>query len=165
MDIQVVVTYRDHFFNRFVRWWGIDWTHAAVRYKRGNEWRVFETAAFGTVERDWEGFLEGVSEYVCFEPKKKLSKLNQEKLISFAWGNVGKMYNFFRLVWVAVRYLLRGRKPQSFNVTAHICSSFTDACFAHVGLDLVKDVAWATPDDLSKSSELIPVEVGQIEPA
>lgn len=155
MKAQVVVTYRDHFFNRFVRWWGIKWTHAAIRYKDNGKFRVFETAAFGTVERDWEGFIKGVSEYEVYETKKDLTKTQEIKLISFAWGNVGKMYNVFRLVWVAVRYLIRGKKPQAFNVTSHICSSFSDACFNHVGVNLVSsDDMWVTPDDLSKSKLL-----------
>ena len=162
MKIEVVVTYRDHWFNRLVRWWGINWTHAALRYKTGKKWRVFETAAFGTIERDWEGFIEGVDEYVTFETEKKLTKTQETKLISFAWGNVGKMYNLFRLAWVAVRYLLQGRKPQSFTVTSHICSSFTDSCFKHVGIDLVEgDDIWVTPDDLSKSKLLAVVEGGE----
>ena len=93
MDIQVVVTYRDHFFNRFVRWWGIKWTHAAIRYKDKGVWRVFETAALGTVERSWEDFLVGVTEYETFTTKKKLTKTQELKLVSYAWGNVGKMYN------------------------------------------------------------------------
>jgi hypothetical protein len=164
MEIQVVVTYRDHWFNRFVRWWGIDWTHAAVRYKTRGNWRVFETAAFGTVEKDWEGFIEGVDEYVAFEPIKKLTKTQEIKLISYAWGNVGKMYNFFVLAKIALKYLFGGRKPQSFNVTAHVCSSFTDACFNHVGLDLVKgDTVWATPDDLAESPLLEAVETGKLD--
>lgn len=161
MDIQVVVTYRDHLFNRFVRWWGIKWTHAAIRYKQGDKWRVFETAAFGTVERDWEGFLDGVTEYECYETKKKLTKEQELKLISFAWGNVGKMYNFFRLAYVALRYLFQGPKPQSLGVTSHICSSFTDSCFNYVGVNLVEsDDIWVTPDDLSESMKLKLAESG-----
>ena len=158
MDIQVVVTYHDHLFNRFVRWWGIDWTHAAVRYKVKGEWRVFETAAFGTVERDWEGFIEKVDEYKLFETKKKLTKTQETKLVSYAWGNVGKMYNVFVLIKIALKYLFAGRKPQALNVTSHVCSSFTDACYNHIGVDLVKDVVWATPDDLAQSKLLKEVE-------
>jgi len=159
MKTQVVVTYRDHLFNRFVRWWGIKWTHAAIRYKQGGEWRVFETAAFGTVEKDWESFLEGVDEYQVFETIESLSKTDKMKLISFAWGNVGKMYNFFRLIYVALRYLFAGPKPQSLSVTSHICSSFTDSCFKHIGVDLVPtDDIWVTPDDLSESIKLKIVE-------
>ena len=155
MKIEVVVTYHHHWFNRFVRWWGIDWTHAAIRYKLRNKWRVFETAAFGTIEKDWESFIEEVDEYKTFKTKKPLTKTQETKLISFAWGNVGKMYNFFRLAYIAIRYLLAGRNPQSLNVTAHVCSSFTDSCFNHVGVDLVptEDI-WVTPDDLAKSKLL-----------
>lgn len=153
--IQVVVTYRDHFFNRFVRWWGIKWTHAAIRYKKSGKWRVFETAAFGTVERDWEGFIKTVDEYETFELKTKLSKMKQEKLISYAWGNVGKMYNVFRLLEIVFKYLIGGRKPLAFNVTSNICSSFTDSCFGHIEFNLVPgDNVWVTPDELSKSELL-----------
>ena len=106
--VQVVVTYRDHFFNRFVRWWGIKWTHAAIRYKKNGKWRVFETAALGTVERDWEGFIKTVDEYETFELKPKLSVMKKEKLISYAWGNVGKMYNVFRLLKIVFKYLVGG---------------------------------------------------------
>lgn len=159
MDIQVVVTYRDHLFNRFVRWWGIKWTHAAIRYKLNGKWRVFETAAFGTVERDWKGFIKGVDEYQALAPKKKLTKTQELELIAFANGNVGKMYNIFRLIYVALRYLFQGRKPQSLNVTSHICSSFTDSCFNYIGYNLVpSDDVWVTPDDLAKSDKLKLVE-------
>ena len=155
MEIQVVVTYRDHLFNRFVRWWGIDWTHAAIRYRLKGKWRVFETAAFGTVERDWDGFIEDVDEHLALSPIKKLTKTQEIKLISYAWGNVGKMYNIFRLIQLVFKYLIGGRKPQAFNVTSHICSSFTDSCFKHVGIDLVPtDEIWVTPDELSKSKLL-----------
>ena len=154
MRIQVIVTYRDHFFNRFVRWWGIDWTHAAIRYRAKGKWRVFETAAFGTIERDWEGFIENVTEYKAFETIKRLTPKQQTQLISYAWGNVGKMYNIFRLVQIVIKYLIGGRKPQT--VTAHICSSFTNSCFNHVGMNLVSDI-WVTPDDLAESKLLTEV--------
>jgi hypothetical protein len=153
--IQVVVTYRDHFFNRFVRWWGIKWTHAAIRYKVRGKWRVFETAALGTVERDWESFIKTVDEYETFETIKKLTKTQETKLISFAWGNVGKTYNIFRLMQIDFKYLIGGRKPLAFNVTSHICSSFTDSCYNHININLVPtDDIWVTPDELSKSELL-----------
>ena len=157
--IQVVVTYRDHFFNRFVRWWGIKWTHAAIRYKVSGKWRVFETAALGTVERDWESFIEDVDEYELYELKVPLSNMSKQKLISYAWGNVGKMYNFFRLMQIVFKYLIGGRKPLALNVTSHICSSFTDSCFNYIGFNLVPtDDIWVTPDDLSKSKLLKKVQ-------
>lgn len=159
MDIQVVVTYRNTLFNRFVRWWGIKWTHAAIRYSQEGKWRVFETAAFGTVERDWEGFIKGVDEYQALAPKYGLTKTQKLELLAFAWGNVGKMYNFFRLIYVALRYLFQGRKPLALNVTSHICSSFTDSCFNYIGLNLVpSDDVWVTPDDLAESKLLERVE-------
>ena len=150
MRIQVVVTYRDHLFNRFVRWWGIDWTHAAIRYRLKGKWRVFETAAFGTVERDWEGFIEDVDEYLTLSTE--LTPRQQTQLISYAWGNVGKMYNIFRLMQIVIKYLIGGRKPQSLNVTSHICSSFTNNCYKHVGIELVPGI-WVTPDDLANSKQ------------
>ena len=155
MEIQVVVTYRGGLFGRFCRWWGIIWTHAAIRYKYSSDkkWKVFETAGFGTVNRDWEGFIKGVDEYQAFEPKHELSREKQIMLISFAWGNVGKFYNFPRLIWLALKYLFAGRKPQALYIASHVCSSFTDACFHHIEMDLVPDQKdfWVTPDDLAKS--------------
>jgi hypothetical protein len=160
MKAQVVVTYHHHLFNRFVRWWGIRWTHAAIRYReKGENWRVFETAAFGTVEKDWTSFIEDVDEYEVYETKKPLKEEEFIKLTSFAWGNVGKMYNYFRLVYIALKYLLAGPKPLNLSVTAHVCSSFTDTCFRFIGRDLVptEDI-WVTPDDLSESDKLKLVE-------
>ena len=147
--IQIVVTYRGGLFGRFCRWWGVRWTHAAIKYKN----MVFETAGFGTVYRTWDGFIKGVDEYLLLETIKPLSKHQRIMLLSFAWGNVGKFYNFPRLLWIALKHLIAGRKTQALYVNSHVCSSFVDACFWHVGIDLTSasDDFWVTPDDLVRS--------------
>ena len=155
--IQIILTYRDHIIYRFAKWLGVKWTHAAIRYRRSksDDWMVFETAGFGTVHRTWDGFIKGVTEYVALETKIPLMNEQQLKLISFAWGNVGKFYNFPRLIWLALKILLGGRKPQAMYINSHVCSSFTDACYYHVGMDLVpREDFWVLPDDLYNSDKL-----------
>ena len=153
-NIQIVVTYRGGLFGRFCRWWGIEWTHAALRYNTGDSIMVFETAGLGTVHRTWGGFIKGVDEFLLLETAKPLSNNQKIALLSFAWGNVGKFYNFFRLFWIALKHLIAGRKTQALYVNSHVCSSFVDACFHHIDIDLVSrrwDDFWVTPDELVKS--------------
>lgn len=163
-DIQIVVTYRHGLFGQFCRWWGIEWTHAAIRYKtRRDNIMVFETAGFGTVHRTWESFIKGIDEYMILETKQAITRDQEIMLLSFAWGNVGKFYNFFRLFWIALKHLVAGRKAQVLYVNSHVCSSFVDACFHHIEIDLVSDQKdfWVTPDELVKSPLLKEVESKQ----
>jgi hypothetical protein len=153
MNIRIVVTWSGGIFDRFARWWGVKWTHVALVYTdEADNLRVFETAFSGTAERDWFEFINGVAEHEFYRAKKPFKQGDQRLMLAYAWGNVGKTYNFFHLIWIAIRYLIQGRKPLAFNVRSHICSSFVESCYNFIGIDLVPgDEVWVTPDDIANS--------------
>lgn len=162
MQIQVVVTYRKDFLGILMRWWGLRWSHAALRFREfsRDDWEVYETAAFGTVKTTWAKFIKGVDSYKCYKTTIDLEEMDQEKILSFCEGALGKFYNVPALLWIALEYLIGKRKAQALAIRAYVCSSFVAAVFEHIYIDLVPGFnnIWIVPDDLADSKLLEEVE-------
>lgn len=163
-EVAVVVTYSDDFPWRLARSWGIaTWTHAALRYLRDDtpSPRIIESSTWGVVERGWDEFIAERDEYKLLRLKQELPEANKREIIAYAWGNVGKPYNFLWLLRVAWRLIKRRWLVGALTYPAHICSSLVYDAYLYGGVDLVpggQEGVLVTPDDLASSPLLEEVE-------
>jgi len=163
-EVAVVVTYKADFLGRLARSWGLaTWTHAALRYIREDtpSARVIESTACAVRERSWDEFVSEFDEYKLLRPKQELSEANKREIIAYAWGNVGKPYNFLWLLQVAWRLIKEQWFVSALTYPAHICSSLVYDAYLYGWTDLVpgqQDIL-VTPDDLASSPLLEEVEV------
>lgn len=153
MKVDVVVT-RKGLLGKAAGWFGLMWSHAALRYKFEiirSEACVIEAGAFGIKDRPWEDFIAGVDEYQILRVKDGLTLEQRGAILGYALGNVGKPYNFLWLLKIA--WDLLRKKFSILHYPAHVCSSFVDACFTYAGIDLVPSMACVLvlPDDLASS--------------
>lgn len=154
MRVEVVVT-RSGLFGKIARWFGLEWSHAALRYEFETPIPfayIIEAGAFGIKDRRWEDFIEGVDKYQILRVKGGLSPGQAEKILAYATGNIGKPYNYLWLLRIAWS-LLCEENIGLFHYPAHVCSSLVDDCFAYAGIDLVPSTACVLvlPDDLASS--------------
>ncbi len=153
MEVHVVVIHSG-ILGRLARWFGLKWSHAALRYVRDEpaEPRVIESEACGVRERSWEDFIAGVDEYRVLRVRDGLPEVTKREIIAYAWGNVGKPYNYgwlFKIGWE----LLRRRRVGVLTYPAHICSSLVYDCFLYAGVNLLPghQGVLVAPDDLANS--------------
>ena len=154
MDIHVVVTYGG-ILGRLARWFGLRWSHAALRYRRDPAagLRVIESATCGAQERSWEEFIADAEEHQVFRVKDGLPEVTAREIVAYGWGNVGKPYNYWWLLKIAWELIKRRFIAAPFTYPAHVCSSLVYDCFRYAGVNLIpgqQDVL-VTPDDLAKS--------------
>ena len=168
MDVQVVVIYAG-VFGRLARRLDQEWNHAALRYVRDGRAgaRIIESSTWGAVERSWEGFIAGAEEYQVFRVKDGLPEATVHEVVAYAWGNVGKPYNYWWLVKIAWELVKRRFVAAAFTYPAHVCSSLVYDCFRYAGVDLVPghQGVLVTPDELANSPLLEEVEISQERPA
>jgi len=162
MEVQVVVTYGG-ILGRLARWYGLKWNHAALRYVRDESEgvRVIEAGAWGVVERSWEDFVAEVEEYQVLQVKDGLPEVTVREVVAYAWGNVGKPYNYGWLLKIAWE-LVKGRLVAGvLTYPAHVCSSLVYDCFLYAGVNLIPghEGVLVTPDDLANSPLLEEVGV------
>lgn len=163
MEVRVVVTHGGGILGRLARWYGLKWSHAALRYVRGGsaEPRIIESAACGARERSWDDFIAGVKEYQAFRVRGGLPEVTRREIVAYSWGNVGKPYNYWWLLKIAWR-LVKGRFVVGvLTYPAHVCSSLVYDSFLYAGVDLIpgqQDVL-VTPDELANSPLLEQVEI------
>lgn len=153
MEVYVVVIHSG-LLGRLARWFGLKWSHAALRYVRDGSAgpRVIESEACGVRERSWEDFIAGVEEYRILRVRDGLPEATMREIIAYAWGNVGKPYNYGWLLQVGWE-LLRRRRVGVLTYPAHICSSLVYDCFLYAGVNLIPghQGVLVTPDDLANS--------------
>jgi uncharacterized protein YycO len=163
MEVHVVVTYGG-ILGRLARWFGLTWNHAALRYVRDAPAgaRVIEADACGVRERAWEDFIAGAEEHQAFRVKGGLPGVTMREIVAYAWGNVGKPYNYWWLVRIAWELVKRRFVAGILTYPAHVCSSLVYDCFRYAGVDLLpgQEGMLVTPDDLADSPLLEEVEVG-----
>lgn len=171
-EVAVVVTYSATFPWKLLRLWGFGtWSHAALRYVREEYGRpagrpnpsprVIESAACGVRERSWDEFVAECDEYRLLRLKQELPEANKREIIAYAWGNVGKPYNFLWLLQVAWRLIREQWFVSALTYPAHICSSLVYDAYSYGRIDLLPgqpDIL-VTPDDLASSPLLAEVEV------
>jgi len=162
MEVHVVVTYGG-ILGRLARWFGLRWSHAALRYVRDAPAgaRIIESGTCGVRECSWEDFIAGVEEYQVFRVKDGLPEVTMREIVAYAWGNVGKPYNYgwlLRIVWELVK---RRFVVGALTYPAHICSSLVYDCFLYAGVNLIPghEGVLVTPDDLANSPLLEEVEI------
>lgn len=162
MKLHVIAAYGG-VSGRLARWFGLKWNHSVLRYMRGEsaEMRIIESGACGVKERSWEDFITGVEEYQAFQVKDGLPEIAMREIVAYAWGNVGKPYNYWWLLKIAWQLAKRRFVVGMLTYPAHICSSLIYDCFLYAGVDLVPghgDVL-VTPDDLANSPLLEETEI------
>jgi uncharacterized protein YycO len=154
MEVHVVVTYNG-LLGRLARWFGLKWSHAALRYVREPSAgvRIIESAACGIRERSWESFISGVKEYQVLRVKDGLSEMTMREIVAYGWGNVGKPYNYWWLLKIAWELVKRRLMAGVFTFPAHVCSSLVYDCFRYAGVNLLPghEGVLVTPDDLAGS--------------
>ena len=162
MEVYVVVTYGG-ILGRLARWAGLKWNHAALRYVRAESEgaRIIEAGPFGVQERSWEDFVAGAEEYQAFQVRDGLPEVTVREIVAYAWGNVGKLYNYWWLLKIAWELVKRRFGLRLFTYPAHICSSLVYDCFLYAGVNLIpgQEGVLVTPDDLASSPLLEEVEV------
>jgi len=155
MQIHVVVSYDDSLFGRIVRWYGLQWSHAALRYVRQESIgpRVIEAGSLGIKERSWDDFVAGSEEYRVLQIRGSLPETIKREIVAYAWGNVGKPYNYGWLLKLAWELLKRRLVLGVLTYPAHICSSLVHDSFLYGRINLVPGHAGVlvTPDDLANS--------------
>ncbi|MGD1995193.1 MAG: hypothetical protein PVH62_00315 [Anaerolineae bacterium] len=162
MEVHVVVTYGG-LLGRLARWFGLTWSHAALRYARDAQAsaRIIESGACGIKERSWEDFVAGAEEHQALQMKESLPEVTKREIVAYAWGNVGKPYNYWWLIKIAWELVKRRFVVGALTYPAHVCSSLVYDCFLYAGVDLLpghEDVL-VTPDDLASSPLLEAVEL------
>jgi len=162
MEVYVVVTYGG-ILGRLARWAGLKWNHAALRYVRAEPEgaRIIEAGPFGVQERSWEDFVAGAEEYQAFQVKDSLPEVTMREIVAYAWGNVGKPYNYWWLLKIAWELVKRRFVVGLLTYPAHICSSLVYDCFLYAGVNLIpgQEGVLVTPDDLANSPLLEEVEI------
>jgi len=162
MEIYVVVTYGG-ILGRLARWFGLKWTHAALRYVRDGTAgaRIIEAAACGIQERSWEDFIADAEEFQIFRAKDSLPEATKREIVAYAWGNVGKPYNYGWLLKIAWELVRRRLVVGILTYPAHICSSLVYDSFLYAGVNLIPghEGVLVTPDDLANSPLLEKAEV------
>ncbi|MGD9030921.1 MAG: YiiX/YebB-like N1pC/P60 family cysteine hydrolase [Anaerolineae bacterium] len=161
MELHIAVTYGEGLLGKLARWYGLMWSHAALRYVRegSNDPRIIESAACGVRERSWWDLVAESTEYKVYRVKEGLPEVTKREIVAYGWGNVGKPYNYWWLVKIAWRLVTR-RLLRVLTYPAHVCSSLVYDCFLYAGVDLIPgqtDVL-VTPDDLANSPLLEEVE-------
>lgn len=148
MKMYFVVTYRGGLFDRLARRFGLTWTHAAILFEDG---LVFESTWYKIRAIKFRKFLEGVREYQVY--KLKDDPESYKPALDYCWGSVGKIYNFWWLLRIIMKLLVR--HPQTLRYTSHICSSFVADVYDYIGCPIVGgDIAWVLPDDLAASEKV-----------
>jgi uncharacterized protein YycO len=154
MQVWVVVTW-DGILGRLARRFGLTWSHAALRYVRDEPGgaRIIEAAACGVRERSWEDFLAEADEYQAFQVKDPLPGATMREIVAYAWGNVGKPYNYGWVIQIAWELIKRRFLIGLLTYPAHICSSLVYACFLYASVNLLPghEGMLVTPDDLANS--------------
>jgi hypothetical protein len=174
MQLQIAVTYSEDLLGRLARWWGMNWTHIGLRYRReapGSSWRVIEATMTGIKDNAWQDFLAGTEEHRIYRVRGGLPEATQREIVAYGWGNVGKRYAFLWILKIGWR-LLRQRFPIGpLTYRSHVCSSLVANCFLYAGIDLVpaEPGVLVTPDEVVSSPllETVPpneadVAVGEI---
>lgn len=154
MEIYVVVTWAG-ILGRLARWFGLTWSHAALRYARDGApgARVIEAVASGIIERSWEEFVADAEEYQVFRVKDELPEVTKREIVAYAWGNVGKPYNYGWLIKIGWELVKRRFVLGLLIYPAHVCSSLVYDCFRYAGANLLPGHVGVlvTPDDLANS--------------
>jgi uncharacterized protein YycO len=162
MEVHVVVAYWG-VLGRLARWFGLKWNHAVLRYVRveSESARIIESAAFGVKERSWEDFVAEVEEYQALRVKDGLPEVVMREIVAYAWGNVGKPYNYWWLLKIVWELVKRRFVVGVLTYPAHVCSSLVYDCFLYAGVNLVPghEGVLVVPDDLADSPLLEEVEV------
>jgi uncharacterized protein YycO len=162
MEIHVVVTYGG-ILGRLARWYGLKWTHAALRYVRDGAAgaRIIEAAACGIQERSWEDFIADAEEFQVFRVKDGLPEMTMREIVAYAWGNVGKPYDYGLLIRIAWELVKRRFVVGVLTYPAHVCSSLVYDSFLYAGVNLIPghEGVLVTPDDLANSPLLEATEV------
>jgi len=150
--MQIVVTFSGDLIGKLGRLLNLAyWTHAALRYKKNSEWRIFESSFCGIVERDWNSFIKEKEGYAILKVKGLNEELSQ-RAVDYSWGNVGKPYAFHWLIKILIRLIKEKLFLSPIMYKWHVCSSFVDHVLDYVGIDLLpeKDIL-VTPDEIFDS--------------
>lgn len=147
MNVEVVVTWMDDFFGRWVRRLGLYWSHCALKY----DGRVLETSFFHIHERSWDDFIANKTEYKILQLKDPLPGYLANALIAYAWGNVGKPYNLWWMIKLGLKRASVANTKWAYG--SHVCSSFIYSCFNYAGIDILPGCKYITitPDDIAAS--------------
>ena len=83
------------------------------------------------------------------------------EIVAYAWGNVGKPYNYWWLLKIAWELVKRRFVLAALTYPAHVCSSLVYDSFLYAGENLIPGHgdALVTPDDLANSPLLEEVQI------
>ncbi len=157
MKLQIGVIFTPGPVGSIARRLGQRFSHAFMRYEKPDGWWILDSGIWRIRDHPGTG-LERATDYVILETKEPLDPDAAQRIVDYARGNVGKLYN----VWGAIRLgwrLLRQRfGVQALAYPSYICTDFVVDCFHYVGIDLVPPgQLLVRPDEIAASDELVEV--------
>jgi len=158
MKLQIGVVFTPGLFGWLVRWVGLRFSHAFMRYRKPDGWWLLDAGMLGIRDHPGTG-LEKATDYLILETKEPLDAITAQRIVDYARGNVGKPYNFWWALLLGLRLLRRRFGFQALAYPAYICTSYVADCFHYAGIDLVPPgQILVTPDDIAASDKLVVVE-------
>jgi hypothetical protein len=95
---------------------------------------------------------------VILETKEPLEHDTAQRVIDYARGNVGKLYNIRGVIRLFGRLLRERFGLQALAYPSYICTDFVVDCFHYVGIDIVPPgQLLVLPDEIAASDKLVEV--------
>lgn len=157
MIVKVIFTWRNDLLGRLARKFGMVWSHVGLLCGEDPKWIVFEASMTGIRVLNVDEFIPNWDEYKTLSLVDEIPLLSKAKIVSYAFGNVGKPYAFWMLPKLIWKYIKDKFAMRVMTHPSEVCSSFVDECFNFIGIDLVpgKD-RFVLPDDIFLSRKLGP---------
>jgi len=157
MRLQIGVIFTPGPIGSIVRMLGLRFSHAFIRYERPDGWWVIDSGLWRVKDRPGTG-LDRATDYVILETKEPLDPGTAQRIIDYARGNVGKLYNFWGAIRLGLRLLRQRFGLQALAYPSYICTDFVVDCFHYVGIDIVPPgQLLVLPDEIAASDKLVEV--------
>jgi hypothetical protein len=136
---------------------GLRFSHAFIRYEKPDGWWLMDSGLWRIKDRPSSG-LERTTDYVILETKEPLEHDTAQRVIDYARGNVGKLYNIRGVIRLFGRLLRERFGLQALAYPSYICTDFVVDCFHYVGIDIVPPgQLLVLPDEIAASDKLVEV--------
>ena len=159
MKLQIGVIFTPGPVGSIARMLGMRFSHAFIRYEKPEGWWLMDSGLWRIKDRPSTG-LEKATDYVILETREPLDPDTAQRIIDYARGSVGKLYNFWGLIRLAWRLLRERFGVQALAYPSYICTDFVVDCFHYGGIDIVPPgQLLVLPDEIAASDKLVEAPV------